>query len=156
MNADTATRRTDASPARESSLIAADELAAKAARAVGCRASVSRRRRARRPTRRFASSTSSSPGHRTGESSSSCASTPDRPSVPSLGHLSFPASRFEREMHDLFGIVPDGHPFLRPLVLHQHWPEGWHPMLPRRRAATTDADRRGPVPVRTGRGARRL
>ena len=53
----------------------------------------------------------------------------DQPSVPSLGHLSFPASRFEREMHDLFGIVPIGHPFLRPLVLHQHWPEGWHPML---------------------------
>jgi Ni,Fe-hydrogenase III large subunit/Ni,Fe-hydrogenase III component G len=52
-----------------------------------------------------------------------------QPSVPSLGHLSFPASRFEREMHDLFGIVPVGHPFLRPLVLHQHWPEGWHPML---------------------------
>jgi Ni,Fe-hydrogenase III large subunit/Ni,Fe-hydrogenase III component G len=52
-----------------------------------------------------------------------------QPSVPSLGHLSFPASRFEREIHDLFGIVPIGHPFLRPLVLHQHWPEGWHPML---------------------------
>ena len=52
-----------------------------------------------------------------------------RPSVPSLGRLSFPASRFEREIHDLFGIVPVGHPFLRPLVLHQHWPEGWHPML---------------------------
>lgn len=50
------------------------------------------------------------------------------PRVPSLSHLSFPASRFERENHDLFGIVPDGHPFLRPLVLHQHWPEGWHPM----------------------------
>lgn len=51
-----------------------------------------------------------------------------RPEVPSLADLSFPASRFEREMHDLFGIVPTGHPFLRRLVLHQHWPEGWYPM----------------------------
>jgi len=53
---------------------------------------------------------------------------PTRPAVPSLGRLSFPASRFEREMHDLFGIEPLDHPFLRPLVLHQHWPAGWHPM----------------------------
>jgi len=53
---------------------------------------------------------------------------PARPEVPSLAHLSFPASRFEREIHDLFGIIPQGHPFLRRLVLHQHWPDGWHPM----------------------------
>ena len=53
---------------------------------------------------------------------------PTRPAVPSLARLSFPASRFEREMHDLFGIEPIGHSFLRPLVLHQHWPAGWHPM----------------------------
>lgn len=61
---------------------------------------------------------------------------PENPRVPSLAALSFPASRFEREMSDLFGITPVGHPFLRPLVLHQHWPRGWHPM---RRDA-------GPVP----------
>jgi Ni,Fe-hydrogenase III large subunit/Ni,Fe-hydrogenase III component G len=53
---------------------------------------------------------------------------PARPAVPSLAHLSFPASRFEREMRDLFGIIPEGHPFPRRLVLHQHWPDGWHPM----------------------------
>jgi Ni,Fe-hydrogenase III large subunit/Ni,Fe-hydrogenase III component G len=53
---------------------------------------------------------------------------PSDPSVPSLSDISFPASRFEREIHDMFGILPIGHPFLRPLVLHQHWPEGWHPM----------------------------
>lgn len=50
------------------------------------------------------------------------------PTVPSLASLSFPASRFEREMRDLFGIEPVGHPQPRRLVLHQHWPEGWHPM----------------------------
>jgi Ni,Fe-hydrogenase III large subunit/Ni,Fe-hydrogenase III component G len=52
----------------------------------------------------------------------------DKPSVPSLAAHSFPASRFEREMHDLFGIRPAGHPQPARLVLHQHWPEGWHPM----------------------------
>ena len=52
----------------------------------------------------------------------------DHPAVPSLAAWSFPASRFEREMADLFGITPSGHPFLRPLVLHQHWPRDWYPM----------------------------
>ncbi|MHB1446198.1 MAG: hydrogenase large subunit [Acidimicrobiales bacterium] len=51
-----------------------------------------------------------------------------RPEVPSLAHLSFPAGRFEREMRDLFGIEPVGHPQPRRLVLHQHWPADWHPM----------------------------
>jgi Ni,Fe-hydrogenase III large subunit/Ni,Fe-hydrogenase III component G len=50
------------------------------------------------------------------------------PVVPSLSDLSFVASRFERELHDTFGIVPAGHPFLRPLVRHQHWPERWYPL----------------------------
>ena len=51
-----------------------------------------------------------------------CAGPPDRrvelevrldprpPGVPSLAGLSFPASRFEREMHDLFGIIPTATP----------------------------------------------
>lgn len=52
----------------------------------------------------------------------------DRPQVPSLAGLSLPASRFERELHDLFGIVPTGHPKPRRLVRHAHWPAGWYPM----------------------------
>jgi Ni,Fe-hydrogenase III large subunit/Ni,Fe-hydrogenase III component G len=48
--------------------------------------------------------------------------------VPTLAALSFPASRFEREMRDLFGIVPDGHPDPRPLVRHGFWPETFHPL----------------------------
>ncbi len=52
----------------------------------------------------------------------------DRPAVPTLAGLSFAAGRFEREVADLFGIVPDGHPQPRRLVLHQHWPDGWHPL----------------------------
>lgn len=50
------------------------------------------------------------------------------PSIPSVADLSFPAGRFEREMRDLFGIEPIGHPRPARLVLHQHWPEGWNPM----------------------------
>jgi Ni,Fe-hydrogenase III large subunit/Ni,Fe-hydrogenase III component G len=52
----------------------------------------------------------------------------DNPLLPSLASLSHPASRFEREMQDLFGIVPVGHPQPRRLVRHAHWPAGWHPM----------------------------
>lgn len=52
----------------------------------------------------------------------------NNPSVPSLARLSFPAGRFEREMMDLYGITPVGHPQPRRLVRHAHWPEDWHPM----------------------------
>jgi len=50
------------------------------------------------------------------------------PALPSLASLSFPASRFEREMHDLYGIEPVNHPLPRRLVRHAHWPAGWYPM----------------------------
>jgi Ni,Fe-hydrogenase III large subunit/Ni,Fe-hydrogenase III component G len=51
-----------------------------------------------------------------------------RPSVPSLAAVSFPAGRFEREMRDLYGIVPLGHPLPRRMIRHDHWPQGWYPM----------------------------
>jgi Ni,Fe-hydrogenase III large subunit/Ni,Fe-hydrogenase III component G len=51
------------------------------------------------------------------------------PTVPSLAALSFAAGRFEREIHDLFGVVPLQHPLPRRLVRHDHWPRGWYPML---------------------------
>jgi Ni,Fe-hydrogenase III large subunit/Ni,Fe-hydrogenase III component G len=53
----------------------------------------------------------------------------DTPTVPSLATMSDLAGRFEREMHDLFGIVTLGHPMPRRLVRHGHWPRGWYPML---------------------------
>lgn len=53
---------------------------------------------------------------------------PRSPHLPSLASLSFPASRFEREVHDLYGIIPVGHPMPRRLVRHPHWPAGWYPM----------------------------
>ncbi len=52
----------------------------------------------------------------------------DDPRVPSLAQHSFPASRFERELADLFGVVPVGHPAPNRLARHAHWPEEWHPM----------------------------
>jgi Ni,Fe-hydrogenase III large subunit/Ni,Fe-hydrogenase III component G len=78
------------------------------------------------------------------------ASAPPRePRVPSLATRSFAASRFEREVHDLFGIVPHGHPDPRRLALHQFWPAGYHP-LRRDAAARTDfRDEGQPFPFRT-------
>jgi Ni,Fe-hydrogenase III large subunit/Ni,Fe-hydrogenase III component G len=51
------------------------------------------------------------------------------PWLPTLSALSFPAGRFEREIRDLYGIHPRGHPMPHRLVRHGHWPSGWHPML---------------------------
>lgn len=50
------------------------------------------------------------------------------PELPSLASVRFPASRFEREIRDLFGIRIVGHPDPRPLVKHGFWPEHDHPM----------------------------
>ena len=55
--------------------------------------------------------------------------SPDDPSIESLFALSFPASRFEREFHDLFGVKIVNHPLPRRLVRHSHWPSSWYPML---------------------------
>ncbi len=50
------------------------------------------------------------------------------PVVPSLATLHYPASRFEREIYDLFGIVAEGHPDPRPLVRHAFWPADFFPL----------------------------
>jgi Ni,Fe-hydrogenase III large subunit/Ni,Fe-hydrogenase III component G len=67
---------------------------------------------------------------------------------PSLATRSFAASRFEREIHDLFGLVPSGHPDLRRLALHQFWPDAYHPL--RRDTAPRDdvVDDGRPFPFR--------
>ncbi len=52
----------------------------------------------------------------------------DQLDLPSLADVSFPAGRFEREMQDLFGVTLVGHHQPARLVLHQHWPAGWHPL----------------------------
>ncbi|RKS73017.1 Ni,Fe-hydrogenase III large subunit [Actinomadura pelletieri DSM 43383] len=68
------------------------------------------------------------------------------PVLPSLAGLSFPAGRFEREMHDLYGIVPQGHPLPRRLVRHHHWPRGWYPMRDDAGPPPEFGDPEGPYP----------
>jgi Ni,Fe-hydrogenase III large subunit/Ni,Fe-hydrogenase III component G len=50
------------------------------------------------------------------------------PRIPSMARLSFPLGRFEREIRDLYGIVPLDHPLPSRLMRHRHWPTGWYPM----------------------------
>ena len=50
------------------------------------------------------------------------------PAIVSMGTLYFPASRFEREIRDLFGIEAMGHPDPRPLVRHAFWPKDYFPL----------------------------
>ena len=71
---------------------------------------------------------------------------PHRPQLPSLAALSFPASRFEREMHDLYGVIPLDHPQPRRLVRHHHWPRGWYPMRADTGPLPEFGDPEGPYP----------
>jgi Ni,Fe-hydrogenase III large subunit/Ni,Fe-hydrogenase III component G len=51
------------------------------------------------------------------------------PTFPSVT-LAMPAANwYEREVKDLLGLRPQGHPDPRPLVLHGDWPEDYHPLL---------------------------
>ena len=50
------------------------------------------------------------------------------PDFPSLTPVIPAAAWYEREIHDLFGLIPIGHPDLRPLVLHENWPRGVYPL----------------------------
>ncbi|WP_405383949.1 NADH-quinone oxidoreductase subunit C [Phascolarctobacterium sp.] len=67
---------------------------------------------------------------------------------PADGPLNYPclttllpaAAWYERELHDMFGFVPEGHPDLRPLVLHESFPEGFHPL---RKQVPVDCDCHG-------------
>ena len=63
-----------------------------------------------------------------------------RPEVPSLTTAVPAANWHEREMQDLFGIVPVGHPDPRPLVVHDGWPQGVFPLR-----KSFDGSRRVPV-----------
>ena len=63
-----------------------------------------------------------------------------QPELPSLAPFHYPASRFEREIRDLFGIVVTGHPDLRPLVKHGFWPESYYPLRKDARAGEFSDD----------------
>ncbi|MEU1284188.1 NADH-quinone oxidoreductase subunit C [Kitasatospora sp. NPDC005856] len=74
------------------------------------------------------------------------------PAVPTLARLSFPAGRFEREMRDLHGVVPLGHPLPHRLVRHPHWPRGWYPMRPDAGPPPEFGTPEGPFPFLTVEG----
>ncbi|MFZ5998634.1 MAG: NADH-quinone oxidoreductase subunit C [Nitrospirota bacterium] len=52
--------------------------------------------------------------------------TMDDPTFPTLTKRYLPAYRFERQMHSLMGVVPVGHPDLRPWIKFEDWPvDAW-------------------------------
>ncbi|MHB0869250.1 MAG: hydrogenase large subunit [Chloroflexota bacterium] len=53
---------------------------------------------------------------------------PARPSFPSVTPRLPAAHWYEREVQDLLGLVPEGHPDPRRLVLHDDWPAGVYPL----------------------------
>ncbi len=56
----------------------------------------------------------------------------ERPVTGPIASLtqSLPAAAwYERELHDQYGVELTGHPDPRPLLLHENWPDGLHPML---------------------------
>jgi Ni,Fe-hydrogenase III component G len=53
----------------------------------------------------------------------------DKPVVPSITDIINGAVLYEREVHDLLGVFPEGHPNPKRLLLAEEWPEGIHPLL---------------------------
>ena len=47
---------------------------------------------------------------------------------PSITPHIHAAQWYEREIRDMFGLIPQGHPDLRRLIRHEHWPKGAHPL----------------------------
>jgi len=50
------------------------------------------------------------------------------PAFPSIALLLPAAALYEREIKDMFGLIPEGNPDARPLTLHEHWPEDVFPL----------------------------
>lgn len=53
----------------------------------------------------------------------------DKPVVPSITDIINGATIFEREVYDLLGVTPEGHPNLKRLLMTEEWPEGIFPLL---------------------------
>ena len=51
----------------------------------------------------------------------------EEPVVDSIQDIYEGAPLYEREIHDLMGVVPKGHPNLKRLILAEDWPEGLYP-----------------------------
>jgi len=53
----------------------------------------------------------------------------DKSVVPSITDIINGATIFEREVNDLFGVFPEGHPSPKRLLMTEEWPEGIYPLL---------------------------
>jgi NADH-quinone oxidoreductase subunit C len=53
----------------------------------------------------------------------------DEPEIETVSDLLVPAALYERQIHDLFGVVFHGHPGLTRLILNDDWPPDEHPLL---------------------------
>jgi Ni,Fe-hydrogenase III large subunit/Ni,Fe-hydrogenase III component G len=53
---------------------------------------------------------------------------PRKMEIRSISTQVHTAAQYEREIHDMFGIKPIGHPDARRLVLHGNWPDGVFPL----------------------------
>jgi len=49
-------------------------------------------------------------------------------SFKSISSTIYAATLYEREIADMFGLMPEGHPDNRSLVHHSNWPEGCYPL----------------------------
>ncbi len=54
--------------------------------------------------------------------------TGSAPEFPSIAVAVPSASQYEREIHDLFGLFPIGHPDPKRLIFHHNWPKDMYPM----------------------------
>lgn len=52
----------------------------------------------------------------------------EKPRLPTIVKVIPGAELYEREVHDMFGVVFEGHPDLSPLILPDGWPSGLHPL----------------------------
>lgn len=50
------------------------------------------------------------------------------PHYPTLSAFFVNSARFERDIYDMFGIIPDNHPELKPVNAHDHWPKNFYPL----------------------------
>jgi Ni,Fe-hydrogenase III large subunit/Ni,Fe-hydrogenase III component G len=53
---------------------------------------------------------------------------PEKPSFSSISADIPAAGLYEREINDLFGLFPSGHPHPKRLVFHGNWPDGEYPL----------------------------
>jgi len=80
---------------------------------------------------------------------------PATPSFPSIAAKYPAANWFEREIMDLFGLTPQGHPNLARVALHDDWPEGAHALrkdFPHDRTVPREAGEFHPFRPVTGEG----